>query len=117
MVLQAKRTLPPLLPLAGAEAIVLQAETAWLNDRIDRRFAGMLKAGALDEARTNLVGWDPKRPSSRAIGGPELVAYLHGETGRDAAVAAAILSSRQYAKRQRTWFRSNMQQWNRVIVS
>jgi tRNA dimethylallyltransferase len=112
-----KDTPAPLLPLAGAEAIVLVAETAWLNDRIDHRFAAMLKAGALDEARANLAGWDPKRPSSRAIGGPALVAHLRGETGHDAAVAAAILSSRQYAKRQRTWFRSNMQQWNRVIVS
>ncbi len=107
----------PLLPLAGAEALVLRPDTGWLNDRIDRRFAGMIAQGALDEARANLPGWHPKRPSSRAIGGPELVAHLQGEMSLEAAIAAATLASRQYAKRQRTWLRSNMLHWREVIVS
>ncbi len=107
----------PTVPLSAAEALVLRPETGWLNDRIDRRFAGMIATGALDEARANLPGWKPELPSSRAIGGPELVAHLQGETSLEAAIAAATLSSRQYAKRQRTWFRSNMQHWREVIVS
>jgi tRNA dimethylallyltransferase len=98
----------PLLPLDQAQAIVLQPEPSWLNQRIDRRFAAMLTAGALDEARANLPDWDPRRPSSRAIGGPELIAHLQGHLGLEDATAAACLASRQYAKRQRTWFRSNM---------
>jgi tRNA dimethylallyltransferase len=107
----------PLLPLGSAVALVLVAETGWLNDRIDHRFAGMIRAGALEEARANLPGWDPLRPASRAIGGPELIAHLRGERRLDDAIASATLASRQYAKRQRTWFRSNMRDWRQVIVS
>jgi tRNA dimethylallyltransferase len=106
----------PLLPLARAEAIVLRPETGWLNDRIARRFAAMLAEGALEEARHNLPGWDPKLPSSRAIGGPELIAHLQGATSLDEAIAAATLASRQYAKRQRTWFRSNMGDWRQLSL-
>ncbi|WP_135448646.1 tRNA (adenosine(37)-N6)-dimethylallyltransferase MiaA [Tabrizicola caldifontis] len=104
-------TPPPLLPRRSAEALVLMPETTWLNDRIDRRFAQMMAAGALDEARANLAGWDARRPSSKAIGGPELIAHLQGHLTLEQAVAAAALASRQYAKRQRTWFRSNMKDW------
>ncbi|WP_136645433.1 tRNA (adenosine(37)-N6)-dimethylallyltransferase MiaA [Tabrizicola sp. YIM 78059] len=104
-------TPPPLLPRRSAEALVLMPETTWLNDRIDRRFAQMMAAGALEEARANLAGWDARRPSSKAIGGPELIAHLQGHLTLEQAVAAAALASRQYAKRQRTWFRSNMKDW------
>jgi tRNA dimethylallyltransferase len=104
----------PLLPLDAAEALVLVPETDWLNDRINRRFQAMIDAGALEEARSNLPGWDPGRPSSRAIGGPELIAHLQGRMNLADAVESATLASRQYAKRQRTWFRSNMLAWRRV---
>jgi tRNA dimethylallyltransferase len=106
----------PLVPLEGAEALVLTPETGWLNDRIDRRFAMMIADGAVEEARTNLEGWDPRRPSSRAIGGPELIAHLQGQLSLEAAVEAARLASRQYAKRQRTWFRSNMGAWQQLSL-
>jgi tRNA dimethylallyltransferase len=109
-------TPPPLLPRASAEALVLVPDTAWLNDRIDRRFSAMLAAGALDEARDNLPGWDPTRPASRAIGGPELIAHLQGRLSLSESVAAATLASRQYAKRQRTWFRSNMADWTHLYL-
>lgn len=111
-----KDTPAPLLPLGGVEPLVLVPEVAWLNARIDRRFQQMLAEGALDEARANLPGWDPKRPSSKAIGGPELIAHLQGALLLEAAVEAATLASRQYAKRQRTWFRSNMQAWRQVSL-
>jgi tRNA dimethylallyltransferase len=111
-----EQTPPPLVPRAQAEALVLVPDPAWLNDRIDRRFAAMLKAGALDEARANLSGWDPARPSSRAIGAPELVAHLQGRRSLTESVASATLASRQYAKRQRTWFRSNMTDWTGLYL-
>lgn len=111
-----KDTPAPLLPLGGVEPLVLVPEVAWLNARIDRRFQQMLAEGALDEARANLPGWDPKRPSSKAIGGPELIAHLQGALLLEAAVEAATLASRQYAKRQRTWFRSNMKAWRQVSL-
>ena len=106
----------PLLPLAGAEALVLMPEVGWLNARIDRRFHRMLADGALAEAQANLPGWDPKLPSSKAIGGPELIAHLQGEMTLEKATEAAILASRQYAKRQRTWFRSNMKAWRQLSL-
>lgn len=109
-------TPPPLLPLAGAEALVLIPDVAWLNARIDRRFTRMLAEGALDEARQNLIGWDPRRPSSKAIGGVELIAHLKGEMTLADATEAATLASRQYAKRQRTWLRSNMKAWRQVLL-
>ena len=68
----------PLLPRAEAEALVLVPDPAWLNGRIAHRFAAMIAAGALDEARANLADWDTTLPSSRAIGGPELIAHLQG---------------------------------------
>jgi tRNA dimethylallyltransferase len=109
-------TPPPLLPLARAETLLLWPDVAWLNARIDRRFNEMLSKGALDEAQANLPDWNPTRPSSKAIGGPELIAYLRGGISLAEATEAATLASRQYAKRQRTWFRSNMQGWRQLFL-
>ncbi|WP_240790428.1 tRNA (adenosine(37)-N6)-dimethylallyltransferase MiaA [Rhodobacter sp. SY28-1] len=106
----------PLLTLNRAEALVLVPDVAWLNDRIDRRFHQMLSAGALDEARANLTDWDPTLPSSKAIGAPELIAHLRDEMPLTDATDAAILASRHYAKRQRTWFRSNMGAWRKLSL-
>ncbi len=107
-------TPPPLLPLARATPILVEAPKDWLNPRITRRFDAMLDAGALDEARANLAGWDAARPAAQAIGAPELIAHLRGEMTLDAAREAAITATRQYAKRQRTWFRARMHGWHRV---
>ncbi|EEW26373.1 tRNA (adenosine(37)-N6)-dimethylallyltransferase MiaA [Rhodobacter ferrooxidans] len=105
---------PALLPLAKAEALVLRPDAAWLGARIDARFDAMLDAGALEEVRAELPCWNPALPSARAIGAAELVACLRGETDLATAVAAAKIASRQYAKRQRTWFRSRMQAWQSI---
>ena len=111
-----KETPPPLLPLSKAAAFVLDAEKAWLNARIEQRFDIMVENGALDEARAVEPDWDPTAPWAKAIGAPELIAYLRGELSLSDARAAAIVSTRQYAKRQRTWFRARMGQWNRISV-
>lgn len=105
----------PFLPLACVEALVLRPTTPWLDARIARRFDTMMDEGALDEARAALPGWDPSLPSSRAIGAPELIAHLTGDLSLDAAIAAAKLASRRYAKRQRTWFRSKMADWREIV--
>ena len=104
-------TAPPLLPESACTCLVLDAPKPWLTPRIEKRFDLMLEAGAIDEARANLDGWMPDHPSSRAHGGPELVAYLRGEMTLDEARERAIVITRQYAKRQRTWFRKHMQSW------
>ncbi|MWD27783.1 tRNA (adenosine(37)-N6)-dimethylallyltransferase MiaA [Aquicoccus sp. SCR17] len=106
-------TPPPLLPLARAQPILVEAPRDWLTPRIERRFDAMLAAGALDEARDNLEGWDPARLSSKAIGAPELIAHLRGEITLEAARDASTIATRQFAKRQRTWFRAKMAEWHR----
>ena len=107
-------TPPPALPLAKVEALVLRPEVAWLDARIAQRFDAMIAAGALDEARAALPNWSPRLPSSRAIGAPELISYLQGKSTLNEATLAAVLASRRYAKRQRTWFRSRMAAWREV---
>ena len=108
-------TSAPLLPLCDAQTLVLQPTVPWLDARIARRFSVMLDEGALDEARAALPHWQADRPWARAIGAPELVAHLRGESTLNAARDAAILASRQYAKRQRTWFRTRMSEWTKVF--
>ncbi len=101
----------PLLPLGRALAILVTAPPDRLAPRIERRFDAMLAAGALEEARANLARWDPARPAHRAIGAAELVAHLEGAIDLATARHRAIVATRQYAKRQRTWFRARMRQW------
>ena len=71
----------------------------------------MIEQGALDECRQALDTWDPSLPSSRAIGAKELIGYLNGEYSLDIAINLAGIATRQYAKRQRSWFRSRMRKW------
>lgn len=107
-------TAPPLLPREAATTLVIDAETEWLSGRIERRFDAMLAHGGLEEARAALEWWEPGRPAARAIGAAELIGHLRGETSLEAAVAAAKQATRRYAKRQRTWLRNRMPDWQRV---
>src|SRR6056297_2103534 len=109
-------TPPPLLPREACTPILVEAGKDWLNARIARRFERMLEAGALDEVRANLAIWDPALPSMKAIGAPDLVAYLRGEITLGAARDGATIATRQYAKRQRTWFRARMRNWRRIAA-
>lgn len=104
----------PLLPLADCTPLLLDADRDWLAGRIDRRFGLMLEQGALDEVRAVLPIWEPRALWAKAIGAPELVAHLRGEIDLATATAQAQAASRQYAKRQRTWFRSRMRHWHNI---
>jgi len=107
-------TPPPLLPPSQATCLLIDAPKEWLTPRIERRFDMMLAAGALNEARANLPTFDPAHQSAKAIGAPELIAHLRGEITLDQARDAAIIATRQYAKRQRSWFRARMKLWQTV---
>lgn len=107
----------PLLPLSQASAWVLTPRPDWLAARINRRFAQMIDQGALDEVRAALPHWprDSGTPTAplwtRAIGAPELIAHLQGQISLSEAIESATLATRQYAKRQRSWFRGRMRGW------
>ncbi|KEO51681.1 tRNA (adenosine(37)-N6)-dimethylallyltransferase MiaA [Thioclava pacifica] len=111
------RTPAPLLPLAGCTPLLLSPDRDWLAERIDRRFDLMLEGGALDEVRAIAPDWDPDALWARAIGAPELVAYLRGALDLETARNHAQAASRQYAKRQRTWFRSRMKAWHKIAYA
>jgi tRNA dimethylallyltransferase len=96
--------------------LILLPDRDWLGDRIDRRFAEMLDAGR-PEAEALLARTDipADAPVLRAIGVPELRALFAGETDVVQAAAAGALATRQYAKRQYTWFRRQPPaEWDRV---
>ena len=104
-------TPPPVLELSQCHAIAVHAEKDWLHARIVRRFDQMLEQGALDEVAAVLETYDPTLPAHQAIGVPELVCYLKGKLTLDVARMDAIIATRQYAKRQRTWLRKNTYNW------
>lgn len=80
-----------------------------LYARIDRRFETMLDRGALDEAaRFDARGLSPALPANKALGLPELRRHLKGEIGLPEATRLAQQASRNYAKRQATWFRHQL---------
>jgi tRNA dimethylallyltransferase len=113
------QTGPPLISPGQAVRWLLDPGPA-LGVRIADRFDAMLQAGALDEVRAALPDFpapgDPAPPPlwARAIGAPELAAHLRHQMSLDAARAAAILATRHYAKRQRTWFRNRLSDWDRL---
>jgi tRNA dimethylallyltransferase len=89
--------------------VLLAPERGWLRQRIASRFYSMLEAGVLGEVR---AVWsrrpDPRWPGLKAHGAPELFRHLEGELSLEAARQIAIDHTRQYAKRQMTWFRHKM---------
>lgn len=86
-------------------AILLPPRAA-LYERCDRRFARMIERGAVEEVRALLArNLDPALPVMKAIGVPELAAFLRGESTLDEAAQAASQATRNYAKRQYTWMR------------
>ncbi|MCH8466878.1 MAG: tRNA (adenosine(37)-N6)-dimethylallyltransferase MiaA [Roseinatronobacter sp.] len=109
------QTPPPLLPLSQTTPYVLRPQVDWLNSRTDSRFASMMAQGALAEASAALPHWQPRAPWARAIGAAELIAHLQGHISLSQAVADATLATRQYAKRQRTWFRNRMGAWQALL--
>ena len=96
--------------------LILLPPRDWLYERCDRRFALMLDHGALAEVEALLARQlDPALPVMRAIGVPEIAALLNGEIDRAEAESRGAQATRNYAKRQYTWFRNQPPQgWPRI---
>ncbi len=96
--------------LAGQPlALVLAPPRPALYAACDARFAAMVERGAAAEVEAlDALGLDPGLPAMKAVGVRELRRHLAGELGLDEAIALAQRATRNYAKRQLTWFRHQM---------
>lgn len=101
-------------PLEGAVkadwlSFALLPPRDWLYGNCANRFRRMVETGALDEVRALMaLELDPALPAMKALGVPELAAHLRGKLDLGAAIEAANQATRNYAKRQVTWFRHQL---------
>ncbi len=101
----------------AVRGVVVDRPRAELHARIETRFAAMLAAGALAEAAALAARrLDPALPVMKALGVAPLLAVLAGKTTLAEATAAALADTRQYAKRQQTWFRNQTPDWERTAL-
>ncbi|MBB3607502.1 tRNA (adenosine(37)-N6)-dimethylallyltransferase MiaA [Rhizobium sp. BK602] len=110
------RTGPVIIDPARARKIVVLPERAVLHQRINGRFETMLAMGAEEEVRALLaLDLPPEKPVMKAIGVSQIAAMLRGEISRAELVETGAAATRQYAKRQMTWFRNQMDEsWERI---
>jgi tRNA dimethylallyltransferase len=102
----------PILQGLRLARILLDPPRAELRAAIAARFETMVEEG-LEEARA-LEGLDPSLPAAKLLGLRPLQALARGETDRHTAVAEAVTATRQFAKRQMTWFRGRMPHYARL---
>jgi len=104
-----QKSAPGFLDGYKIEAHLLMPEREKLYAACDRRFDKMLEAGAIEEVKSFLKRkLDPDLPAMKTLGLREIAAYLKGEMKLDEAIVKAQQATRNYAKRQMTWFRN---QW------
>ena len=104
--------LPPLLPEGSYQAVFLDIDRDTLYARIDARFDAMLAAGARDEvAALRDRRLDPLLPAMKAHGVPALIRHLNGELSLEDAATIGRADTRHYAKRQFTWFRHQLKEF------
>ncbi|MEQ1950448.1 tRNA (adenosine(37)-N6)-dimethylallyltransferase MiaA [Mesorhizobium sp. CN2-181] len=106
----------PLVDKSSARLFVIEPERGDLIARIEARFDKMLVRGAREEVADLMqLGLDPALPAMKAIGVRELSAAAAGEISEPEAILRAKIATRQYAKRQSTWFRNQFgQEWHRI---
>jgi tRNA dimethylallyltransferase len=109
--------LPPLLPAGTYRALFLAPDREALYARIDARFEAMLNAGALEEvAALAARKLDSLLPAMKAHGVPALIAHLAGKLTLEEASEVGRADTRHYAKRQFTWFRHQLPEFEWVKV-
>lgn len=104
------------VPEEKAVRIVLMPDRALLHERINHRFLTMLDEGAIEEVKSLLsLNLPADRPAMKAIGVREIAGLLDGRFDRATAIERASAATRQYAKRQMTWMRNQLDDgWQRV---
>ncbi|CDZ36837.1 TRNA dimethylallyltransferase [Neorhizobium galegae bv. officinalis] len=107
---------PVVIDPSRAKKLVVLPDRKLLHERIDRRFETMLETGAVDEVRA-LLALDPAPdlPVMKAIGVVQVAEMLEGRMSREEVIERGAALTRQYAKRQMTWFRNQMDEtWERL---
>jgi tRNA dimethylallyltransferase len=106
----------PIIDASSARRFVIEPPRGVLVERIEARFSRMVAEGAIDEVRKLLsLGLDPDLPAMKAIGVRELGMAVEERIPLADAVRLAVVATRQYAKRQATWFRHQLgPKWQRV---
>ena len=107
----------PILNLNQCKTILVDGDISSFNKRITKRFDQMMEQGLIREGENNLENWNETFPSSKAIGARELIAHLQNKITVDEFKEQILIATRQYAKRQRTWFRSKMKTWEKYIIN
>jgi tRNA dimethylallyltransferase len=105
----------PVLAGLRLARFVLDLDRFELRQRIRLRFLTMLEQGAQAEAAA-LGDLDPTLPAAKILGLRQLVALAAGELAAEDAITLAVTATRQFAKRQVTWFRHRMADWNWMPV-
>lgn len=109
------QTGPVIVDPETARKIVVLPDRAVLHQRINGRFEKMLEQGAEEEVKALLeLDLPAEMPVMKAIGVSQIVAMLRGEMSRAEVIERGAAATRQYAKRQMTWFRNQMDKsWER----
>lgn len=107
---------PAVIDAERAEKIVVLPDRAVLAARIDRRFSEMLASGAVAEVEALLaLDLPPAMPVMKAIGVPQIAAMLAGTMSAAEVAERGAAATRQYAKRQMTWIRNQLDEsWRRI---
>ncbi|MGM4981489.1 tRNA (adenosine(37)-N6)-dimethylallyltransferase MiaA [Hyphomicrobiales bacterium] len=110
------KTGPVVIDPERARKIVVLPDRALLHERINSRFEKMLAMGAADEVQALLaLELSSEMPVMKAIGVSQIAAMLRGEMTREDVLETGAAATRQYAKRQMTWFRNQMDEsWERI---
>lgn len=105
----------PLLAPGTYERLVIEPDRETLYANCDARVLTMMQDGAIEEVRALVArSLDPSLPAMKAVGVREIAAWITGEASRETAVTALQQATRNYAKRQLTWFRNQCRDWERV---
>ena len=106
----------PLIDRASARFMVIEPERRLLVERIETRFMRMVGEGAIEEVKALMaLRLDPALPAMKAIGVRELGMAIEGLISLAEAQRLASIATRQYAKRQSTWFRNQLgPEWQRL---
>lgn len=110
-----QETQPYLDPQLKYQGFYLNPPRDILYARIDQRFENMIQNGAFDEVK-KIMHHDLSYQAMKAVGVPEIIAYLNQETSYDQMLDKAKQASRNYAKRQITFFNNQFTNFQKIEI-